>query len=395
VQDQILFSLVNPIISFLFSATFGIIWFYQQRYRHLATLAAAFLAMGFAFVVYEFELLTWPAEINIPANALYVITVTLACSATFERKGIEVPWALFAAIIGAGAMPFSWYLFIEPSTTARILSTSGIFMAVTALTLASLVRQKDRSLADRLFEGGVALAFVIALVRPTLVLVGWLDIQSPTGFSGSEYWTSIRAFTPLLSFIVALLFIVGIGLDTIWYLKNQADRDFLTNLLNRRGFETKGNEALQRDFANSRQPAVLIADIDDFKRVNDSFGHQVGDAVIAAVAKVMARHGGAMLAGRIGGEEFALYYNDVDRAELQNAARAIKAALNEVRIPGLPGDYPITLSIGLHLSYSHESLADMMTRADQALYRAKREGKDKAVITAVQLHLAVRNAMPH
>ncbi len=389
-----MFSLVNPIISFLFSATFGIIWFSQRRYRHLATLAAAFLAMGFAFVVYEFELLTWPGEINIPANALYVITVTLACCAALQRKSVDVPWAIFIAMIGLGALPFTWYLFIEPSTTARIFSTSGIFMAVTAMTFLSLVRQKDRSLADRLFEGGVALAFGIAFVRLTLVLLGWLDIQSPTGFSGSEYWISIRAFSPVLSFIVALLFIVGIGLDVIGHLKSQADRDFLTNLLNRRGFESKGNEALQRDFANSRQPAVLVADIDDFKLVNDSFGHQVGDAVIVAVAKVIARHGGAMLAGRIGGEEFALYYNSVDRAELQDAARSIKTALNEVSIPGLPDGYPITLSIGLHLSYSHESLADMMMRADQALYRAKREGKDKAVLTAVQLHLAVRNAIP-
>jgi diguanylate cyclase (GGDEF)-like protein len=107
----------------------------------------------------------------------------------------------------------------------------------------------------------------------------------------------------------------------------------------------------------------------------------------------MARYGGALLAGRVGGEEFALYYNDVDRAQLQEAARVIKAALTEVSVPGLPDDYPITVSIGLHMSYSQEALTDMIARADQALYRAKREGKDKAVITAVQLHLAVRNGV--
>lgn len=393
VHDQILFSLVNPIVAFLFSATFGIIWFYQRRYLHLVTLALAFLFMGFGFVVYEFRLFIWPGEVNIPANAFYVATVTLACVSALQRRNVEVPAPLLTAIIVAGAIPFSWYLFIDPSTPARIFTTSAMFMAITATTFVNLVRQGERSLADKLFEAGVALAFFIALIRPSLVILGILDIQSPTGFAGSEYWTSIRAFSPLLSFVVALLFIVGIGLDTISHLKSQADRDYLTNLLNRRGFETKGNEALVRDFANSRQPAILLADIDDFKKVNDSFGHKVGDAVIVAVARVMARYGGALLAGRVGGEEFALYYNDVDRAQLQEAARVIKAALTEISVAGLPDDYPITMSIGLHMSYSQEALTDMMARADQALYRAKREGKDKAVITAVQLHLAVRNGV--
>ena len=57
-------------------------------------------------------------------------------------------------------------------------------------------------------------------------------------------------------------------------------------------------------------------------------------------------------------------------------------------IAGLPDNYPITLSVGLHLSYSQESLADMMTLADQALYRAKSGGKDQAIMTPVRLHLA-------
>ena len=94
------------------------------------------------------------------------------------------------------------------------------------------------------------------------------------------------------------------------------------------------------------------------------------------------------VAARTGGEEFALYYNDIDRAELQGIARKIRAALAQTSIAGLPGNYPVTLSIGLHLSYSQESLADMMTLADQALYRAKSEGKDQAVMTPVRLHLA-------
>lgn len=393
-HDQLLFSLVNPIVSFLFSATFGIIWFKRRNYRHLATLSAAFLAMAAGFVLHEFGWLVGPGQVNVPANACYVLAVTLACTSALQRKEVHTPAGIFAVIITVGALFFGWYLLFEPSLDARIVVTSAMFTAIAATTFVLLVRQPDRSLADRLFEAGVAFAFVVAIIRPLLVVMGWLDTQSPTGFAGSEYWVSIRAFTPILSFIIAMLFIVGIGLDIISHLKGQADRDYLTGLLNRRGFETRAGDALLRDFANSRQPAVLVADIDDFKKVNDTFGHKVGDTVIVAVGRVLARHGGAVLAARVGGEEFALYYSDVNRVELQEAARIIKTTLAETAIAGLPDGYPITVSIGLHLSYSHEPLADMIARADKALYRAKREGKDKAVITAVQLHLAVRNGVP-
>lgn len=388
VHGQIFFALINPIIALLFSLGFALIWLRWREYRHLPVLALAFLCLGLGFIFYDFRILVWPGEVNIGANVLYVATITLACASTFLRRNRRPPALLYLAVIASGALPFMWYLFVEPSTLARIIVTSAIFAGVTSISFIGLVFQKDRTLADNLFAATVGLAFFIAICRPTLVLTGILDIDGPGGFTASDYWTSIRAFTPLMSFITATLFVVAIGLDVVGHLKGQADRDYLTGLLNRRGFETTGTEAVARDFANSRQPAMLVADIDDFKRVNDTFGHKIGDGVIVGVARTLARHGDAVLAARTGGEEFALYYNNIDRAELQDIARRIRAALAQVSIPGLPENYPVTLSIGLHLSYSHESLADMMTRADQALYRAKSEGKDQAVMTPVRLHLA-------
>ena len=388
VHGQFFFALVNPIVALLFSLGFALIWLRWRDYKHLPVLSAGFLCLGLGFIFYDFHILVWPEGINVGANILYVATITLACSSTFLRKNQSPPTLLFLAVIVSGALPFTWYLLVEPSILARILITSAIFAGVTSITFVGLVRQKDRTLPDNLFAAGIALAFFIAILRPTLVLTGLLDIESAGGFTASDYWTSIRAFTPIMALIVATLFIVAIGLDIVDHLKGQADRDYLTGLLNRRGFETMGDEAVLRDFANSRQPAMLVADIDDFKKVNDTFGHKVGDVVIVAVARTLAKYGEAVLAARTGGEEFALYYNDIDRVELQGIARKIRAALAQTPITGLPSDYPVTLSIGLHLSYSHESLSDMMTLADQALYRAKSEGKDQAVMTPVRLHLA-------
>jgi diguanylate cyclase (GGDEF)-like protein len=388
---QLFFELVNPIVALLFSFGFFLIWLRWPEYRHLPALSLAFFCLGLGFIFHDFRLLVWPGNVNVGANLLYIATVTLACASTFMRKNQPPPTLLFVAVLASGALPFAWYLFIEPSTLARILITSAIFAAVTSITFVGLLRQENRILSDRLFAAGVGLAFFVALFRPLLVLTGVLEIESPDGFTESDYWISIRAFTPIMSFIVAALFSVAIGLDVIGHLKGQANRDYLTGLLNRRGFETAGAEAIARDFAASRQPAMLVADIDDFKKVNDTFGHKVGDAVITAVARTLAKHGRALLSARTGGEEFALYYNDIDRADLQTIAHTIRSALAQTSIPGLPSGHPVTLSIGLHLSYSHEDLTEMMVRADQALYRAKNEGKDKAVITPVRLHLATGN----
>jgi diguanylate cyclase (GGDEF)-like protein len=389
VLGQVFFSLINPILAFLVAAAFALTWRRWPHYPHLPALSIAFVCAGVAFILNDFQIFSWPGEVNVPANGLYVLAITLGCVSTLLREDRPVPTLLFSAIILAGTLPYFWYLLIEPSTPARVIVVSCVYAATTGITFLRLVLAPSRGVADRLFAAAVALAFVFAVVRPVLMLVGILATDGPDGFGSSDYWVSVQAFTPLLMVGVATLFALGIMLDVIAHLQGQANRDYLTGLFNRRGFETLGSEILALDQAASGQPAMVVADIDDFKKVNDTFGHRVGDDVIAAVGRVLSIHGGSRLAGRIGGEEFALYYSDTTRAELTARADELREQLTRIRVPGLPENYPITLSIGLHVTYSKETLVDMIARADEALYKAKREGKDRAVITPIQLHLAV------
>jgi diguanylate cyclase (GGDEF)-like protein len=389
VLGQVFFSLINPILAFLVAAAFALTWRRWPHYPHLPALSIAFVCAGLAFILNDFQIFSWPGEVNVPANGLYVLAITLGCVSTLLREDRPVPTLLFSAIILAGTLPYFWYLLIEPSTPARVIVVSCVYAATTGITFLRLVLAPSRGVADRLFAAAVALAFVFAVVRPVLMLVGILATDGPDGFGSSDYWVSVQAFTPLLMVGVATLFALGIMLDVIAHLQGQANRDYLTGLFNRRGFETLGSEILAQDQAASGQPAMVVADIDDFKKVNDTFGHRVGDEVIAAVGRVLSIHGGSRLAGRIGGEEFALYYSDTTRAELTARADELREQLTRIRVPGLPENYLITLSIGLHVTYSKETLVDMIARADEALYKAKREGKDRAVITPIQLHLAV------
>jgi diguanylate cyclase (GGDEF)-like protein len=151
--------------------------------------------------------------------------------------------------------------------------------------------------------------------------------------------------------------------------------DPLTRLANRRGYEE----------AVDQQPAcdgVLVLDLDHFKRVNDTFGHAVGDQVLVAVADVLrlALEPRAVVS-RLGGEEFcALVQHVGSDEELFGLAESFRLAVSEVRIEGYATLRP-TVSVGASRRRPYErTVRDAVTRADQALYAAKREGRNRTVL---------------
>lgn len=155
-----------------------------------------------------------------------------------------------------------------------------------------------------------------------------------------------------------------------------ARTDALTGVANRRGFE----EALQAVQEQAAQPlALLLVDVDHFKRYNDHYGHPAGDEclrLVAAAMQVVVQPRGALLA-RYGGEEFAvLLSGDMQAA---NLADALRAAVRALALPhvGNPPDDIVTVSIGLaQSSAAGETGEQLIRRADQALYSAKRSGRD-------------------
>lgn len=155
--------------------------------------------------------------------------------------------------------------------------------------------------------------------------------------------------------------------------------DQLTGLFNRRGFNEAATTALgvaERDGATA---AVFMCDIDHFKSINDRFGHEIGDHVLAAVADVLrrfsVRHGAVV--GRYGGEEFAAVMVGVSHVHAARCAEDIRRACREVTILDGKTPLPVTISIGFTLAKGPFDLAALMRVADSALYAAKRGGRDR------------------
>lgn len=166
---------------------------------------------------------------------------------------------------------------------------------------------------------------------------------------------------------------------TAWVerLDELAHTDHLTGIPNRRSIE----ESLEREIARSERSgsplAAVLLDLDRFKRVNDGLGHEAGDRVLEGVAgclKGALRKGD--LAGRFGGEEFLLLAADTDRAGGLAVAERI---LGRVREAELLPDRTVTASAGVAEHRPGESADDLLKRADAALYRAKIDGRDRAV----------------
>lgn len=169
-------------------------------------------------------------------------------------------------------------------------------------------------------------------------------------------------------------------------LEELASRDHLTGLLNRR--RVMEHLQQQADAAARRQaieaPLCLsILDVDDFKTINDTWGHQAGDAILRRIAEsLVATVRKTDLAGRIGGEEFLLIFPETDRKAAELAADRVRTAVAGLSFDELPPGYTVTVSQGLAIHQPGESIETTMQRADQALYQAKNNGKNRVVLAA-------------
>ena len=162
--------------------------------------------------------------------------------------------------------------------------------------------------------------------------------------------------------------------------KRQAVTDELTGLANRRSFRESLDTELLRAERFGNGLALIVADLDDFKDVNDRFGHQTGDEVLRAFAEVLSgRIRGIDQAARLGGEEFAILLPETDALGASALAENLRVALAEVAVTVGEHEVHITASFGVAAFPESHSADELMTAADLALYSAKRHGKDRVV----------------
>lgn len=162
-------------------------------------------------------------------------------------------------------------------------------------------------------------------------------------------------------------------------LRRMASRDYLTDMLNRRYFFDRGPKMVEMCLRQNTPVCAALLDIDHFKRLNDNYGHEIGDLVLKAVSRRLLQLVGEKqhLPARIGGEEFALLLTNMDIEQAYEFCERIRIDISNTKIVVDDEDLSVTVSMGLaHISGS-ETFDNYLNAADQYLYLAKHSGRNR------------------
>ena len=201
-----------------------------------------------------------------------------------------------------------------------------------------------------------------------------------------ESTKAVRFAEPLQNLLLTMARAAGFALSRAHLYREKEDlasRDGLTGVLNHRSFQEKLREELLRSERTGRRVAVLMLDIDFFKRINDTYGHPVGDSVLQETARILAEsvRPNEDIVARYGGEEFACLLPNADRRLTSEIAERIRQAVEAKEYDMGQTRFHSTLSIGAAIfpDDAHHG-KELLEKADKALYKAKESGRNRIIL---------------
>ncbi|GGX93260.1 diguanylate cyclase [Massilia dura] len=311
------------------------------------------------------------------ANVLFVIGNGLSVIGLQRFYGVDPGWKMLGGAAAFSLAGMVYYLQVAPDYAARVFWMALPMTLLNGTLLYLVLRHGRRKLATWFFGTLIAVNTVLMAVRGVMAIThgeAMVDVARP-GLFQSFYLAATALQPALLS--VGFLMVANERLRRI--LERRSASDPLTGVLNRRGF----GDAYAREVARmarmrqrSRSLALLSVDLDFFKKINDRFGHAEGDRVLVSVAQMI---GSALresdVLARFGGEEFIVLLPDTDLKRALAVALRVQRLLRDASAGDLPS---CTASIGVAVQTdADEELDALLCRADEALYRAKENGRDR------------------
>ncbi len=312
-------------------------------------------------------------------NSALLLAYIAWMGGTLEHFGKPVQWRPWLIATAAMAAALTWFDLVQESFRVRVVLVAGLCAYINARH-ALAVRAGSRSHVDAQAIGTRLTVTWLGVLTLVYGLRAAHALALPQGNSGLLTQDAIQVVYTGAFTICNLMLVIGFATTASDYVRarieEQAVRDPLTGALNRRALFT----ALERELSRSRRQGhtfcVAMLDIDHFKSINDGHGHPVGDRVLVKTSQRTA----AMLRphdvfARYGGEEFLILMPEASMAAAMQAAQRIRSALASTDDAALPA---ITVSIGVaEWSPKDASVEALVERADQALYAAKSNGRNR------------------
>lgn len=356
----------------LLSAFMLVIWRHDEEADELRWWASAFLMAGGSALCFAFR--NQIEALSIVAGnvlTLWAYGLLWAGAAVFANRPVYPFFALLGGLVWSSGL---WSADIH-LRTAAIAAIAAIYEVMTAHELFAYNRnQNERLVTSRVAAWAAAIQAGLDMLL--VISVPFLEIDADR-FTSSPFLK--YRFLELSGFVAVLGFtLIVLSKERLASRREIAALvDPLTGLANRRAFDRAVERA--KSAPGKQTTAVLVFDLDNFKDINDRFGHAVGDRVLAAFGETAARNirSGDVLA-RIGGEEFAALLSPADQRTALAVAERIRSAF--VREASHLADGVATVSVGVAaVEELAPDLAAMTRAADDALYRAKAAGRNRVV----------------
>lgn len=350
----------------------------QPRIAHL--LAAAFginvlIYVGDAIYVLAFR---GNLGIHLIVSMLAMSSPIFSSSAFRLRSGLPLHIGRLAACHALASIVIMWFSFADPNRGYRAAVVPLFAAAVLIYGTTALLRPGRRlRLGERpiIFTSYAMAAIEIA---GGMILAAMRDIPSPK--LEQAYNLTVFLGLPGLTVAAGIFSLYLLAGDLAERLRVAAETDSLTGAPNRRAIEASGSRMMAQARASGRPLTIAICDVDQFKDINDLYGHDHGDDVLCRLTALFRDElDQPDHYGRFGGEEFVLFFPDIDAEVARERVEALRAKIMAMRI----GDLPLrpTASFGVAgMTRSDHILADIIKRADRALYASKEAGRNRTTV---------------
>jgi diguanylate cyclase (GGDEF)-like protein len=343
-----------------------------NRLRASRAVLSGFILFSLAWICAIFRIPNPSPEVIVSANIVGILAIAQFCLYPWHRADLKAPIAAVAglSIAAAGIMT---YLILSDASDALRVHAFNLMLSVFAVIATAPIfikRYYQDNLGDRLFLTSLWIYCIIIVSRSLLIVIAGAD----------------NPYSIFLVFVGTAFFSVAVGgstLTTFSYdvrneLYEQSISDPMTGLLNRRGFVSDSQKVLSASNRHHYPVSVVICDLDYFKRVNDSFGHQVGDQAIVAFTKIITESlRSEDIAARLGGEEFIIVLPHTNGEIAVKVAERIRKRTEEMCLDTSGGPLHLTASFGV-TQFNHVIDLDTLIRyADNALYCAKNGGRNQ------------------
>ena len=374
---------INLVVAGLFAVAFALVAATSKSDRVARWFALAYV-FGIVYLLFEFvlPLQTAPQLAYAGGFTAFLGAVTAVTIGIARRYQHKLSWPLLG-LTCAAAVAASWFSYdLGRDSILRMYLYQAPYALMQGLGALIIFRAKRRQAMDVALLVLFSLSAMHFLGKPLLALATGGSGATAQQYIGTNYALYSQSLGAVLQVGTGLLMLMLLVRDMLMEITAKSETDTLSGLYNRRGFDERAEPGLAAARKTGQPASLVVCDLDHFKRVNDTWGHDTGDRVIEAFAGIL---GGAApqraTASRFGGEEFVVFLPGANLLGARLFAESVRSAFAALPIEGMAEPTRFSASFGVAECRPQEGLSDVRRRADAALYEAKKSGRNRVCIS--------------